>query len=115
VEKGRSFGHNCECQSRVKTRKQTAFSLSECNQESFEFAAHFSRRVVAEFSADRLTTDGGSLLLRQVDRRIRLLHRFAACFVDGRDPSRIEHAVAQIVAQRVYGLALAGKSTLNRL
>ena len=119
--------------------------MTECNQESFEFAAHFSRRVVAEFSADRLTTDGGSLLLRQVDRRIRLLQRFADCFVDGRDASRVEHSVTEMVAQRIYGLALgyedlndheqlrhdplfgllagkreldaalAGKSTLNRL
>jgi len=47
--------------------------MTECTQESFEFAAHFSRRMVAEFSSDRLTTDGGSLLLRQVDRRIGLL------------------------------------------
>ena len=119
--------------------------MTECNQESFQFAAHFSRRVVAEFSADRLTTDGGSLLLRQADRRIRLLSRFAGCFIDGRDPSRVEHSVSEMVAQRVYGLALgyedlndheqlrhdplfallagkreldaalAGKSTLNRL
>jgi hypothetical protein len=119
--------------------------MTECNQESFEFAAHFSRRVVAEFSADRLTTDGGSLLLRQVDRRIHLLQRFADCFVDGRDAARVEHSVAEMVAQRTYGLALgyedlndheqlrhdplfgllagkreldaalAGKSTLNRL
>ena len=119
--------------------------MTECTQETFEFAAHFSRRVVAEFSADRLTTDGGSPLLRQVDRRIGLLRRFAGCFLDRRDPLRIEHSVAEMVSQRVYGLALgyedlndheqlrhdpllallagkreldsplAGKSTLNRL
>jgi hypothetical protein len=119
--------------------------MTECTQESFEFAAHFSRRVMAEFSADQLTTDGGSPLLRQVDRRIRLLRRFADCFLDRRDPSRIEHSVPEMVSQRVYGLALgyedlndheqlrhdpllgllagkreldsplAGKSTLNRL
>jgi hypothetical protein len=119
--------------------------MTECTQESFGFAAHFSRRVVAEFSADRLTTDGGSLLLRQVDRRIGLLRRFAGCFIDHRDADRIEHTVAEMIGQRVYGLALgyedlndheqlrhdpllsvlagkrdletalAGKSTLNRL
>jgi hypothetical protein len=119
--------------------------MTECTQESFEFAAHFSRRVVAEFNADRLTTDGGSPLLRQVDWRIGLLRRFAECFLDRRDPLRIEHSVAEMVAQRVYAMALgyedlndheqlrhdpllallagkreldsplAGKSTLNRL
>jgi Transposase DDE domain group 1 len=119
--------------------------MTECTQESFEFAAHFSRRVVAEFSSDRLTTDGGCLLLRQVERRLKLLRRFAGCFVDQRDPAHTVHSVSEMVAQRVYGLALgyedlndheelrhdpllallagkrdldatlAGKSTLNRL
>ena len=73
--------------------------MTECTQETFEFAAHFSRRVVAEFSSDRLTTEGGSPRLRQVDRRIGLLRRFAACFLDRRDPSRIEHSVAEMIAQ----------------
>ena len=86
--------------------------MTECNQESFEFTAHFSRRVVAEFSAERLTTDGGVVLVRQVDRQLRLLQRFAGCFVDGRDPERIEHAVGAMVAQRVYGLVL-GYEDLN--
>jgi hypothetical protein len=80
--------------------------MTECNQESFEFVAHFSRRVVCEFSCERLTSDGGSLLVRQVDRRLRLLQRFAGCFLDGRDPERIEHTIEEMVAQRVYGLVL---------
>jgi hypothetical protein len=86
--------------------------MTECTQKSFQFAAHFSRRVVAEFSAERLTTDGGVLLLRQVDRRIQLLSRLASCFLDQRDPLRVEHTVAEMVAQRVYGLAL-GYEDLN--
>src|ERR1019366_9359298 len=86
--------------------------MTQCTQELFEFAAHFSRRVVAEFSAERLTSDGGALLVRQVDRRIGLLRRFAACFVDGRDPERIEHRLLEMVSQRVYGLAL-GYEDLN--
>jgi hypothetical protein len=86
--------------------------MTECTQKSFQFAAHFSRRVVAEFSAERLTTDGGVLRLRQVDRRIQLLSRLTSCFVDQRDPLRVEHRVAEMVAQRVYGLAL-GYEDLN--
>jgi len=35
--------------------------MTECNQSQFEFEAHFSRRVVAEFSGERLTTEGGAL------------------------------------------------------
>jgi hypothetical protein len=101
--------------------------------------------VEAEFSAGRVSSDGGALLLREVDRRINLLGRLAGCFVDGRDAERIEHTIGEMISQRMYGLALgyedlndheqlradpllallsgkreleeplAGKSTLNRL
>ena len=72
--------------------------MTECTQESFPFAAHFSRQVIAEFSADRLTSDGGVLLLRQVDRRLDLLRRFAQCFADKRNPLLLEHTVGEMVA-----------------
>jgi len=52
------------------------------------------------------------LLLREVDRRMRILRRFADCFVDHRRPELIEHSVAELVSQRVYGLAL-GYEDLN--
>jgi len=119
--------------------------MTQCNQSQFEFEAHFSRRVVAEFTGARLTTDRGALLLREADRKIGLLRRVVSCFRDARDPQRIEHELSEMLVQRVYGLALgyqdvndheelrndpllgmlagrrdlgaplAGKSTLNRL
>jgi Transposase DDE domain group 1 len=119
--------------------------MTECNQTVFPFEAHFSRRVVAKFDGAQMTTEGGALLLRETDRKIELLKRVAACFTDTRDPQRIEHGLSEMLAQRIYGLALgyedlndheelrrdpllgvlagkrelseplAGKSTLNRL
>jgi hypothetical protein len=38
--------------------------MTQCNQIQFSFEAHYSRKVIAEFEDDRLTGDGGSLLLR---------------------------------------------------
>ena len=119
--------------------------MTECTQNSFEFQGHFSRAVRAQFDGGAMTSDAGGLLLRETDRRMNLLPRLAQCFLDGRNPARVEHPVGQMVAQRVYGLALgyedltdheqlrqdpvlkllagqpdldqplAGKSTLNRL
>ena len=119
--------------------------MTECTQSDFEFQAHFSRDVVARFDGGTMTSDAGGLLLRETDQRLNLLPRLAQCFLDGRDSTRIEHSVAEMVSQRVYGLALgyedlndheqlrrdpmlkllagqpgleaplAGKSTLNRL
>ena len=119
--------------------------MTECIQESFSFTAHFSRRVEAGFTAGQVSSDGGALLLRQADRKINLLGRVASCFIDGRAPLLVKHRLSEMLAQRIYGLALgyedlndheqlradplfallsgkrkleeplAGKSTLNRL
>jgi len=86
--------------------------MTECSQSAFEFEAHFSRRVVGRFEGDRLASDGGALLLREADRRIGLPRRVARRFTDGRDPARIEHELGQMLAQRIYGLAL-GYEYLN--
>lgn len=86
--------------------------MTECSQSGFEFASHFSRRVTARFDGGAITSDGGLLLLREVERRIGLLSRLAACFEDRRCPDRIEHSVSEMVAQRVYSLAL-GYEDLN--
>jgi DDE family transposase len=86
--------------------------MTECNQSSFGFAALYRREVVAEFDGGDITTDAGGLLLREVDRRLRLIDRLAGCFTDHRRPDQIEHQVSELVAQRVYGLGL-GYEDLN--
>jgi hypothetical protein len=68
--------------------------------------------VVARFDGGDITSDGGSLLLRELEANTGIIRRFAECFTDHRDPDRIEHTVEELVAQRVYGLAL-GYEDLN--
>lgn len=70
------------------------------------------RQVVADFSAGYLSSDGGSLLLRQVDRGLGVTRELAACFCDGRDPRFVEHLLPQLLSQRLYALAL-GYEDLN--
>jgi hypothetical protein len=67
---------------------------------------------VARFDGGRITSDGGGLLLREAERVTRIINQFAACFTDHRDPDRIEDSVEELVAQRVYALAL-GYEDLN--
>jgi hypothetical protein len=59
-----------------------------------------------------MTTDAGGLLVREVDRRLHLTDRLAACFRDHRRRDKIEHTVRELAAQRVYGLVL-GYEGLN--
>src|SRR5207253_8342979 len=96
----------------VCAKKGTVFAMTECNQESFEFEELFSRQVVARFDGGTISSDAGGLLLRETDRRIRLLKRLRDCFRDGRNPARVEHGLEQMLAQRIYGLAL-GYEDLN--
>jgi hypothetical protein len=68
--------------------------------------------VVARFDGGVITSDGGGVLLREVEKRTGIARQFAACFTDHRDPDLIEHPVQDLVAQRVYALAL-GYEDLN--
>ncbi|MFV0477468.1 MAG: transposase [Parahaliea sp.] len=85
---------------------------TQCNPAQLEFPALGRRDVVGHFDGGRITSDGGGLLLREVDHRIGLLNRMANGFTDHRNPNSIEHSVHSLVAQRVYGLAL-GYGDLN--
>jgi hypothetical protein len=85
---------------------------TECNQFVFGFHPQKRREIRAQFDGGAITSDGGGLLLREVEKRIGILHHFARCFTDDRNPDLIEHTVEEMVAQRVYGLAL-GYEDLN--
>lgn len=118
---------------------------TECTVEQLSFQAVGRRQVVARFDGGQLSSDGGGLLLREVERRTGLMAQFSACFRDYRSPTMVEHSLESLIRQRVMGLALgyedlndhdqlrhdpliatlvekadptralAGKSTLNRL
>ena len=62
--------------------------------------------MVAAFDGGEVTSDAGALLLGATDRAIGLVTRFAACFADGHAQAQVEHSVAAMVAQRVFGIAL---------
>src|SRR6266436_1885285 len=62
-----------------------------------------SRQVVTDFSAGHLSSDGGMLLLRQIDAGLGISRSLAACFSDLRNPVLIEHSVRELIAQRLLG------------
>lgn len=85
---------------------------TQCIPTQLEFHALGTREVVGKFDGGNITSDAGGLLLRETEKRMGILSGFAGCFEDLRDPDLIEHTVAELVAQRVYGLAL-GYEDLN--
>jgi len=85
---------------------------ADCTSDQLEFHGLGRRCVVARFDAGRTSSDGGVVLLREVAERTGWLRRFAGCFHDRRDAKRTEHTVAELVSQRVLGIAL-GYEDLN--
>ena len=85
---------------------------TECSAKPSAFERVEGRPVVAEFDGGALTSDAGGLLLGAADRRLDLVRRLAGCFRDARDPRLVEHAVATLIGQRVFGIAL-GYEDLN--
>ena len=85
---------------------------TECITEASAFGRVEGRPVVAEFDGGALTSDAGALLLGAADRRVDMVRRLAGCFGDARDQRFVEHSVATLVGQRVFGIAL-GYEDLN--
>lgn len=85
---------------------------TECSTERSVFGRVEGRSVVAEFDGGALTSDSGGLLLGAADQRLDLVRRIARCFRDARDPRLVEHSVATLIGQRVFGIAL-GYEDLN--
>ncbi|MHC4645107.1 MAG: IS1380 family transposase [Planctomycetota bacterium] len=85
---------------------------THCNQETFEFQAENSRKIVAHFNGGNITSDAGGLLLQQAERITGIIAQFGDCFTDHRDADLIEHSVETLVAQRIYAIAL-GYEDLN--
>lgn len=70
------------------------------------------RGVESDFGGGHVSSDGGGLLLRELDTRLRFIERMGACFSDFRNPELIEHTLPELLRQRVFGLAL-GYEDLN--
>jgi hypothetical protein len=86
--------------------------MTECKRKRLEFHALDNREIAAHFDGGDITSDAGGLLLREVEGRLGILKGLADCFTDYRKQKWVEHPIADLVAQRVYGLCL-GYEDLN--
>ena len=80
--------------------------MTNCTQESFQFPVLKRRIVEANFQGGDITSDGGVLLLQQVDRRLGLSEAVARTLDDPRRQASIDHNSLSLLRQRVYALAL---------
>ena len=85
---------------------------THCSGQRLLFQGPGRRDTVLPFNGGRISSIGGVMLLREVDRRRRIVERFAECFDDARDAGQVEHSVEELLRQRLYGLA-GGYEDLN--
>jgi hypothetical protein len=86
--------------------------MTQCIPSLFTFQNLGCREVVAAFDGGKVTSDAGGVLLREVDAHFGFIDQFARCFTDHRDPELVEHPLADLLKQRIYGLCL-GYDDLN--
>lgn len=116
---------------------------THCSRDELDFGSSGGRKLVGAFDGGAITSNGGVVLLAAADRATGLSGRLAACFTDLRLGPAVRHSVADLLRQRIFGIALghedlidhdalrddpalaavldkpggrlAGKSTLNRM
>lgn len=81
------------------------------------FEPSFNRSVKVEASDDRITSDGGLVLLREADHRLGLTEHLAQQLVDPRDPALIRYELVELLRERIYalGMGYSAQDDVDRL
>src|SRR5271156_3609531 len=64
------------------------------------------KNVIAKFDGGLLSSDGGILTLREIEGRLRVAERMAACIQDPRASHHVTHSMAEIIRFRLFKMAL---------
>ena len=86
--------------------------MTDCSTRSASFSSLKSKKVESNFCGGEITSDGGALLIREIDRKLGLTKEVATVIPDPRNRAYTTHSILQMVRQRIYGIAL-GYEDLN--
>ena len=73
--------------------------------QTFLFPEIVDKPLLATFDRERPNSDGGAVLLPAAERLYGLVKTFARCLADTRAPRKIRHTLADLIGQRVFGIA----------
>lgn len=86
--------------------------MTKCTTRPLDFTTCKSRLVQADFKGGDITSDGGAVLLREMDNRLQLTSTIAKHFIDKRRKKQVKHDYLSMLRQRVYAICL-GYEDLN--
>lgn len=69
------------------------------------FPSVCGKPVQLAFDGGRLSSDGGILVLAQIERRLGIAERLAGCLEDPRDPAAVQHTLAEMIRFRALLIA----------
>ena len=79
---------------------------TQCTSEQLTFQGFDGAAVVADFNGGEITSDAGALLLAQAEKAAGIVGRLTGCFIDERNQDQVEHSLASMLAQRIFGICL---------
>ena len=85
---------------------------SETTSQILELFPLSEKKVELSFTGDQISSDGGLLLLREVENQTGLIDRICDCITDTRDHRYIDHSLKEMLIQRVFQIA-AGYEDCN--
>ena len=86
--------------------------MTVCNTKQLAFSTCKGRKIKGQFSGGDITSDGGVMLLSQIDKKLHLTKRLSQVVNDPRVKKRCDHSTLSLLRQRIYGLCL-GYEDLN--
>ena len=86
--------------------------MTNCTSSFIQFSPLNRKKIQASFNGGNITSDGGLLLLREVDKRIGLTKKLSKALRDDRHAGYVDHTMLDLLRQRVYALA-AGYEDIN--
>ena len=95
-----------------KTKKKNFFSMTNRNKFPIQFLPLKSKKVLGNFQGGHISSDGGVLLLRQIDHNLKLTQNLSSAFSDSRQQGKVKHSIEEMLRQRIFALAL-GYEDLN--
>jgi len=78
---------------------------SENSQLKLDLLPVANKKAEMSFTGDQISSDGGLLLLREVEERLHLIDRISSCITDRRDPRYIDHTMKELLTQRIFQIA----------
>lgn len=104
------------CLPQLRRAKGRALNLTECTEAAPELQLNFDfglgKTILGSFDAGRISSDGGLVLLKQADQRLRLTEQAALCISEKRRADLVSHSMKSMLQQRIFAIA-AGYEDAN--